>query len=216
MHHKRFVEGRADVVNLVRNRGNNVIGMDGTKLPPEIAELSRNKEITVFVDGDRGGKLIANNVIEHARVTFVAVAPEGKEVEELAGKEILIALRKKMTVEEYLKFNGNGFSKSEEDKPAAEMEFKGDVKERLRKVYENVKGDKSALLLDSCLDVIRKVGAREIIKNVKGSRKRVVALVLDGTATSSLIKFCDEEGISYLAATNFASVGDAKVSLVSL
>jgi DNA primase len=37
------VEGRADVVNMLRNRVNNVIGMDGTKLPPEIAELSKEK-----------------------------------------------------------------------------------------------------------------------------------------------------------------------------
>ena len=84
-----IVEGRADVVNLLKNRVNNVIGMDGTKLPSEIAELGETKELTLFVDGDRGGKLIAKNVIENAKVTFVATAPEGKEVEELTGKEIL-------------------------------------------------------------------------------------------------------------------------------
>jgi len=89
------VEGRADVVNLLRNRVNNVIGMDGAKLPPEIAKLSKEKEIILFVDGDRGGKLIANNVIEHADVKYVAVAPEGKEVEELTGKELILSLRKK-------------------------------------------------------------------------------------------------------------------------
>src|SRR3989344_7002871 len=77
------VEGRADVVNLLRNRVNNVIGMDGAKLPPEIAKLSKEKEITLFVDGDRGGKLIAKNVIDNARVSYIAVAPDGKEVEEL-------------------------------------------------------------------------------------------------------------------------------------
>jgi len=75
------VEGRADVVNLLRNRVNNVIGMDGTKLPPEIAELGQSKEITLFLDGDRGGKLIAKNVIANAKVEYVAVAPDGKEVE---------------------------------------------------------------------------------------------------------------------------------------
>src|SRR3989338_1999041 len=216
------VEGRADVVNLLRNRVNNVIGMDGTKLPPEIAQLSKEKEITLFVDVDRGGKLIANNVIEHANVKFVAVAPEGKEVEELAGKEILQALRKTMTVSEYLRENGNGNSfrergEKEEMVESAEISFSGDVKEKLRKMYsDKLEGTKSALLLDTSLDVIRKVGNREIVGAVKSSRTKVAALILDGTATSSLIRLCDEQGIQYFAATNFASTEGAKVKLVSL
>jgi DNA primase len=100
------VEGRADVVNLLKNRVNNVIGMNGTKLPAEIAKLGEVKEITLFVDGDRGGKLIAGNVIENAKVKYIANAPDGKEVEELTGKEILMALRKRILVSEYMKHNG--------------------------------------------------------------------------------------------------------------
>jgi len=87
------VEGRADVVNLLENRINNVIGMNGTKLPKTIIELSKDKKVTLFADGDRGGKLIAKNVIENADIDFVAFAPDGKEVEELNGKEILASLR---------------------------------------------------------------------------------------------------------------------------
>src|SRR3989338_4388754 len=101
------VEGRADVVNLLKNRVNNVIGMNGTKLPAEIAKLGEEKEITLFIDGDRGGKLIAQNVINNAKIAFVAVAPDGKEVEELAGKEILIALRKRIPTDEFLRKEGN-------------------------------------------------------------------------------------------------------------
>lgn len=215
------VEGRADVVNLLRNRVNNVIGMDGTKLPPEIAQLSRDKEITLFVDGDRGGKLIANNVIEHTNVKFVAVAPEGKEVEELTGKEILQALRKTVTVSEYLRNIGNGFTRDrverEERVESSEISFSGDIKEKLREIYgEKLEGTKGALLLDGNLDVIRKVGKADVVSAVKGSRTKVAALILDGTATSSLVRLCDENGIAYFAATNFASTEDAKVKLVSL
>ena len=57
------VEGRADVLNLIRNGIENVIGMNGTKLPEEIKELSNEKELTLFVDGDRGGKLIVQNAV---------------------------------------------------------------------------------------------------------------------------------------------------------
>jgi len=102
------VEGRADVVNLVRAGINNVIGMNGTKLPPEIKELSKDKEITLFVDGDRGGKLIAQNVCENANVKYIAQAPDGKEVEELTSKEILMNLRKKVPAKNFF---SNSFSK---------------------------------------------------------------------------------------------------------
>ena len=206
------VEGRADVVNLLRNRVNNVIGMDGAKLPPEIAELSKTKEITIFVDGDRGGKLIANNVINNAKVTYVAVAPEGKEVEELVGKEILISLRRRVPVKEYLSRGGSNFSSGVETTP----KFEGNAKEKLIEIYERFKGNKSGILLDANLDIILRMSAREIAKMIKTSRKEVYAVILEGTATSTLIKLCEEKGIKYLAAINFSDVTDTTVKLVSL
>ncbi len=96
------VEGRADVLNLMRNGVNNVIAMNGTKLPDEIKELGKEKDIILFVDGDRGGRLIVQNVSDNANVRYVASAPDGKEVEELTGKEILMSLRKKTPVREFL------------------------------------------------------------------------------------------------------------------
>ena len=211
------VEGRADVVNLLKNRIKNVIGMDGTKLPPEISQLSENKELTLFVDGDRGGKLIAKNVIDHANIKYVATAPDGKEVEELAGKEILQALRSKISVSEYLKNNNNGFEKASSDISAA-ITYKGDVKEKLRKLYrEKLEDEKGALLLDEELDVIKKVGTKEIAIMVKSTRKKIAAIVLNGSASTSNINLCDENGILYLAATNFSgTVPGAKVELISL
>jgi len=98
-----IVEGRADVVNLMKNNIDNVISMNGTILPESVKTLSQNKTTTLFVDGDRGGQLIIKNVAENAKIDFIAVAPDGKEVEELAGKEILQALRKKVPASEYLR-----------------------------------------------------------------------------------------------------------------
>jgi len=213
------VEGRADVVNLLRNRVNNVVGMDGAKFPTSLIKLSEEKEITLFVDGDRGGKLIANNVIENAKVKYVAVAPEGKEVEELAGKEILQSLRKRISVSEYKRFNGISFQNGQNNnKETTAIKYSGDVREKLRKVYEQkLSGTKGALLLDQEFDVIKRVGAREIAKSVKSSRNKIGAIVLEGSATSSLISLCEENGIPYLAATNFSGqVNDSAVELISL
>lgn len=96
------VEGRADVLNLLKHGVSNVIGMNGTQLPSTIQELGNEKKITLFVDGDRGGILIAKNVIKNAAIDFVAFASDGKEVEELSGKEIIASLRKKITKDEFL------------------------------------------------------------------------------------------------------------------
>ncbi len=218
------VEGRADVVNMLRNRVNNVIGMDGTKLPREIIDLSREKEITIFVDGDRGGKLIANNIITHARVKYVAIAPEGKEVEELTGKEILISLRKRISVDEYMRkgsmdfssnYKENGFNDAPKEE-AVDKFSSSQVKDKLRETFERVKGTKSALLLDENLDVIRKIGIKEVMKSIEGTKRRIFAVIVEGTATASLINRCDEAGIKYLAATNFSSTEGENVELISL
>lgn len=94
------VEGRADVLALLKQGFKNVIAMNGTSVPKTVIELSKQKEITVFVDGDRGGNLIIKDMLNVAEVDFVTKAPDGKEVEELAKKEIHKALRSKITAEQ--------------------------------------------------------------------------------------------------------------------
>lgn len=212
------VEGRADVVNLLKNRVYNVVGMNGTKLPPEIAQLGEQKELTLFVDGDRGGKLIAKNVINNAKIAYIAVAPDGKEVEELAGKEILIALRKKIPAQEFMNREGrNLYDDSEAASPVVqEPAFEGDAKEKLREQFEKIRGTKMAALLDNHLDAIRRVTPRDVPKSIRMSRQKVFAVVIDGAATGTIVKSCDENNVSFLAATNFSPVEDAHVQLVSV
>jgi DNA primase len=106
-----IVEGRADVLSLLRANVNNVIGMNGTILPESVKELSFGKEVTLFVDGDRGGILIGKNTINNARVDYVSFAPDGKEVEELTPKEILGSLRKRMTAKEFMEQYGESEDK---------------------------------------------------------------------------------------------------------
>ncbi len=94
------VEGRADVVNLLKYGFKNVIAMNGSSVPDTIKELSKRKTITVFLDGDRGGDLNLRELIATSEIDFVARAPDGKEVEELTKKEIHKALRAKIAVEQ--------------------------------------------------------------------------------------------------------------------
>lgn len=94
------VEGRADVINLLKHGIKNVIGMNGTSVPESIVELSKRKVLTLFVDGDRGGDLIIKAVSEMAEIDYVIKAPDGKEVEEITKKEIHKALRSKVAIEQ--------------------------------------------------------------------------------------------------------------------
>jgi len=91
-----IVEGRADVLNLLRNNIKNVIGINGSKIPETIIDLCKRKTITLFVDGDRGGELIQRQLMQLAKIDFLARAPDGKEVEELTRKELVMALKKKI------------------------------------------------------------------------------------------------------------------------
>ncbi|MBI2151923.1 DNA primase [Candidatus Woesearchaeota archaeon] len=95
-----IVEGRADVLNMLKNGFKNCIAMNGTSAPQSIKELSRKKNTVVFVDGDRGGELIVREMLSTADVDFVCKAPDGKEVEEITKKEIHKALRSRVTAEQ--------------------------------------------------------------------------------------------------------------------
>ena len=96
-----LVEGRADVLNLLKNGIKNAIALDGTRIPDTIKELTKRKTATLFVDGDRGGDLIIKGLLDAGlEVDFVCKAPDGKEVEEITKKEIHKALRSKVAMEQ--------------------------------------------------------------------------------------------------------------------
>jgi DNA primase len=60
-----IVEGRADILNLLKYGIKNAIAMNGASIPDSIAKLGRKKELTIFIDGDRGGVLNAKAAIKN-------------------------------------------------------------------------------------------------------------------------------------------------------
>ncbi|MDP2906695.1 MAG: DNA primase DnaG [Nanoarchaeota archaeon] len=94
------VEGRADVLNLLKHGIKNTIALNGTSVPGTIIDLGKKKVITLFVDGDRGGDLIIKEVSMTTEIDYVCKAPDGKEVEEITKKEIHKALRGRVAVEQ--------------------------------------------------------------------------------------------------------------------
>ncbi len=95
-----IVEGRADVINLLKCGIKNTIAIEGTKIPQTVIQLSKNKEVTAFLDGDHGGDLILRELLQVADLDYVTRAPPGKEVEDLTPKEIMKGLREKIHVDQ--------------------------------------------------------------------------------------------------------------------
>src|SRR5881628_3432390 len=120
-----IVEGRQDVLNLLRSGIKNAIAVEGTNVPKTIQELSKERALTAFVDGDRGGDLILKELLQVAEVDFIARAPRGKEVEELTQKQIMKCLRNKIPADQYVEMYGlsgqvyKAESEFPEPKPAA-------------------------------------------------------------------------------------------------
>jgi len=193
--------------------------MNGTKLPEEIKELSEEKDITLFVDGDRGGKLIVKNVLDNANIKQVAVAPDGKEVEELTGKEILMNLRKKVDVNEFLSrenHSNDRYSRGAENKKSAPMmDLDDEKKNKLRELTEKNKKSGKAILLDNYLKEIKKVSAKSLSSSLKRSHQKPAVLVIDGTVTNPIINSAEESGVQLIVANNFATT-ETKIKLLSL
>ncbi|MAH07122.1 hypothetical protein CMI38_02635 [Candidatus Pacearchaeota archaeon] len=239
-----IVEGRADVVNMLKKGVNNVIAMNGTKLPDSVIELSKEKDdVTLFVDGDRGGNLIIKNVTENAKIDHIAMAPEGKEVEELTSKEILQALRKKVPAKGYKteqrsrgvnrydnrdrndrrdKDNrrGDRYERGERVEEPIIKKEKNEIKkmttkekETVKKMMDEIKETKNALLLNKKLEIIKTTPFGRIGSLRIDEEPYIIAI--DDTATPRIIEGCEKLRCDNLIASNFVS-SETNINLVSL
>jgi DNA primase len=224
------VEGRADVVNLLKVGVNNVIAMNGTKLPDAIKELGKNKELTLFVDGDRGGKLIIQNATDNANVSYIAIAPDGKEVEELTGKEVLMNLRKKVTVKDFFRYeskNGNSrnnyrdYPKKEDvskevlDELIEEVKIDETEKTKLKGIADKISGSGKAVLLNSSLEDYKTTSARGLAGLLKKIEQKPVVIVMDGSVTNNIISAAEDAKCQVIVAKNFSATSP-NIQLLSL
>lgn len=88
-----LVEGRADVINLLRAGFDNAIAIEGAKIDESIIKLTEGKRIVAFLDGDRAGDLILKELLGLVKIDKVLRAPDGREVEECTPLEIADILR---------------------------------------------------------------------------------------------------------------------------
>lgn len=223
------VEGRADVLNLLKHGFKNVIALNGTSMPQTVIDLSRKKEITVFVDGDRGGSLIVKELLAMCEIDYVTRAPDGKEVEELAKKEIHKAIRSKITVEQAkLEMASDDTSNSIRKpvimrapkplpkppmKPAVnqpqgetKLEINSDERNKFSDMLEHLVGTRGAYILDNKLSILGKVPNTELVSTLKSLNSGVYAVVFDGVCDKALADAAETSKVRHIISM------DSKVS----
>ncbi len=105
-----IVEGRSDVLNLLKYGIKNTIAVEGVNVPQTVAELTKERTVTAFLDGDRGGDLILKELLQIGDIDYVTRAPRGQEVEYLNKDQVIYALKNKTSVDkitQYANYNHN-------------------------------------------------------------------------------------------------------------
>jgi DNA primase len=194
-----IVEGRADVINLLKNGIKNVIGLNGTSIPKTIVDLCQTKTTTVFCDGDRGGDLIVKQLLDMAEIDYVARAPAGKEVEELTKKEIHKALRARVPVEQIkAEFKEEIKEERIEQKPI-EYKIEPEKQKEFKRMLEELIGTKGAYILDKNMSILGKVPLKELRTTIR-NLDNVDVIIMDGQVIPDFLRQCEEIGVSYIVA----------------
>jgi len=229
-----IVEGRRDVLNLLKYGIKNVIAVGGTNIPKTVIGLTKERISTAFVDGDRGGELILKELLQTADIDFVARAPATREVEEIPQKLIMKALKNKIPAEQYAEMYDIKFEKKHEkseddiDKPQkktkteekqVEVKAKTEVakkeksKERIitdkqkkySKILEDISGSLKAVLFDKNDKEIKKIPVRELTDSLKKS-DNIDSVVFDGIVTQRLLDIASSKNISEIVGIKLGNV----------
>ena len=187
-----IVEGRADIINLLRCGIQNVIAVEGAKIPQSIIKLSKEKEATAFLDGDRGGDLILKELLQVTNVKYVARAPTGKEVEELTPKQVATALQHRVPI-----------GRPKAKRPPERQRIL--VPKRIVEVTKELDGTLEAVLFDVKMKKMERLPVSKLAEKLQQT-KDVDTVVFDGVITQRLVDVANEKNIKYLVA---ARVSDA-------
>ncbi|MEE8183533.1 MAG: DNA primase DnaG [Thermoplasmata archaeon] len=213
------VEGRSDVLNLLRSGVKNAIAAEGTNIPKTIQDLSKERVLTAFVDGDRGGELILRELLQVAEVDFIARAPRGREVEELTQKQITKGLRHKIPAEQYVEMYGlAGVKKRSRDRAPAKItrtavpaasEPEKTLTPKLQKFRDMLialSGSSKARLLDEDNRVKNEIPVRDLVDSLKSSDGPLSAVVFDGIITQRILDIAADRGINSVVGSKLGNV----------
>ena len=239
-----LVEGRADVLNLLKHGFKNAVAINGTSIPQTVCDLSREKTTILFVDGDRGGDLIIKEATAIAEIDYVAKAPDGKEVEEITQKEIHKALRARVASEQakqeikdvpkrsdIIRNVRSNYSRpmmntrpattmvrsrtESEARPTTTQTMTKDQHEKFKQMLEDLVGTRGAYILDSKLSILGKVPNTELSATIRSLNSGIFAVVFDGTATDEITGLAERAGVSYVISMDSTANAHTKVKVLT-
>jgi DNA primase len=188
-----IVEGRADIINLMRCGLLNTVALEGAKVPESIKSLCKEKEATALLDGDRGGDLIFKELLQVTDIKHIARAPRGKEVEELNCKEIFEALEAKIPIQESFK--------PEAPKPLPKREKpKVEMPKEIAELIKGLEGTLEAVLLNEKLELIERLPVSKLAEKLQQAEK-VDTVVFDGIITQRIVDVASERDIKRIIAS---------------
>ena len=197
-----IVEGRADVITLLKNGIKNAIAIEGSKIPQEVVNITKEKTTIAFLDGDRGGDLDLKKLLAIADIDFVARAEAGKEVEELTRKQIFKSLRDKVPVNQ----NGKKYDSSYDAAPAesVEEEPKETAKEKefFTSMLDSLLGTRATYLIDGDMQILTKAPMSEIVE-VVDNFPNIFAIIFDGKINQYIVDIANKRKVSYVVGIGF-------------
>ncbi|WP_407414087.1 DNA primase DnaG [Methanobrevibacter sp.] len=209
------VEGRSDVLNLLKYGIKNTVAVEGVSVPQSIGELSKKRTTTAFVDGDRGGELILKELLQIGEVDYITRAPQGKEVEDLEKDEVLVALRDKVPTAQFLanhnilsesnnnnsnyKSNKN-HNKRQNQKFNKEPEVEDDEVSLMKDMLKEFEGTGCGAILDEALNMTKEVSIENIYEEIKNIDGTANTVIFDGIISQRLVDVASQKGIKKLVA----------------
>jgi DNA primase len=185
-----IVEGRADIINLMRCGLLNTIALEGAKVPEAIKTLCKEKEATALLDGDRGGDLILKELLQVTDAKYIARAPRGKEVEELNCKEIFDALEAKVPIQEV-------------SKPPRKEKQKVEVPKEIAETIKGLEGTLEAVLLNEKSEQIERLPVNQLAEKLQQT-EGIDTVVFDGIITQRIVDVAAEKNIKRIIASRIS------------
>jgi DNA primase len=210
------VEGRSDVLNLLKYGIKNTVAVEGVSVPQSIGDLSKKRTTTAFVDGDRGGELILKELLQIGDVDYITRAPQGKEVEDLEKDEVLIALRDKVPTTQFLanhnilsesnnnsnKKQGKHHNKRPQYNKEPEVEIEDDEINLMKDMLKEFEGTGCGAILDKALNITKEVSIEDIYEEIKNIDGNADTVIFDGIISQRLVDVASQKGIGKLVAFN--------------
>jgi len=219
-----LVEGRADVINLLRGGFDNAIAIEGAKIDETVTKLTEGKKVIAFLDGDRAGDLILKELQGLVKIDKILRAPPGREVEECTPMEIAEILKDAMPFvsadtqqlssiqpqqtesrqtqkrdrqEQVVQQQEEQQTEIIASSNANQQEDAADIVSAVREVYPQINETLEAVILDSSRKTLLKIPVSDVVKKLN-SAEGAKMLVLDGIVTQRLVEAADKAGIEYI------------------